>query len=319
MTIFDHAYVMDVSDGCAYPRSLYLIDEAHGHPLELVTGCNHRFSCECPDCAKKWRAKNYCKFRDGIQSMREPRMMTLTLKYDKSTGICAHINKIWSFRNILFKRLARGRIVNGKRVDVYKFKSWLAILEFPNHIHLVFDGQFVPELYVRDLWWDITGDSDDVQMDYVYDRTIGHYLSKYLSKISKLPREYLDSLKGLHLFQSHGLKTGFKRPFTFFSDVDGRPVQMGVLGWFRSDEESYNTRVNFLTRPPDYLDSGPPPYIGVDRKLRPPRCGGRTIFTSPSRDDEPVGIMDNWLWAPLLDSVSMSDYYSKWLRGLPPC
>jgi len=250
MTYHRGAHLVDKSHGCFYPISLFLLDHAYNHPCELMVGCNHRFDSQCPECSKLWRHKNFSKFNYGINEMNDPRMLTLTLEYDKSIGICENIKRIWGFRNQLFKELARGQNVpqydpitgkriKGKRINVYKFKSWVAIIELPNHIHLVFDGEYIPQAYISDLWFKITGNSMIVDIRRVRtngpDRRLSGYLSKYLSKLAKLPKSIVEDLKGFHLFQSHGLGYTPKNPFI----IDYKGFSFGANGWSKVDREIY--------------------------------------------------------------------------------
>lgn len=248
--VYPLEHLLDKSHGCSDPIELYLVDRQYGHPLQLLVGCNHRFDAQCPECAELWRHKNFSKFQYGISQMVNPRMMTLTMYYDKSTGICHHIKRIWQCRNLLFKELQRDkyleardikthRRVRGDLYDTFKFKSWVAILELPNHIHLVYDGDYIPQELISALWLKITGDSFIVDIRKVRtngpDRRLSRYLSKYLSSLSNIPSHLVQNLTGFHLFQSHGLKQSPKKPLI----VNYRGSRFGTYGWSKVDRDDY--------------------------------------------------------------------------------
>jgi hypothetical protein len=151
---------------------------------------------------------------------------------------------LWELRKYLFKTLIR---------KGYKIRSWCAILEPPNHVHMVVDCDYVPKFLLSDLWHRTTGDSFivDIQAVNVEDdpRKAFGYLTKYLGKISKWEGFDLEDLKGTHLINSSGLTRGARtRTLVFLRcrDCGFDPV------WNHICEESYWMQVE------DYLKLEPP-------------------------------------------------------------
>lgn len=228
-------HFLDMSDGCLNPLTLELIDKQYGYPLKLQLGCHHRFDCECSSCAQKWRSKIFLRLLEAIPSFLDPKFLTLTLRYDTSQGICHHIKLLWKFRNQLFKELSRPQDYPDKNGVIvhspgYIIDRWFGVIELPNHLHMVIDSPYIPWSLIVHLWIKITGDSRGVDIRPVRGETphkMARYLSKYMSKLGRQSAAVVDSLKGFHLVQSHGL-TKPKSPFII--DAEGvRPV--GFFGW----------------------------------------------------------------------------------------
>jgi len=131
--------------------------------------------------------------------MRSPRFLTLTLT--KKVSVHVNIKRIWTMRKALFRKL---------RDSGYRIGSWCAVVELPNHIHLVIDSDYIPQSEVSSIWKTLTGDSyivdirrrESLQRD---PRRAVHYLAKYLTKMSSWRGINLDLLEGFHLIGSYAL------------------------------------------------------------------------------------------------------------------
>ena len=136
------------------------------------------------------------KFKLGIENMKTPKFITLTLKKDANLDV----KKIWSIRNYLFKILKR----RGYRID-----GWLGVCEWPNHIHLIVDCDYIPQHELSESWRNASGDSFIVDIRAITDgtgrRRAINYLSKYLGKSQGWDDSNLSLLKGFHLQNNHGL------------------------------------------------------------------------------------------------------------------
>jgi hypothetical protein len=240
------AHVIDFTKDCDNPRSLYLIDKYRDFPVEVKVGCNRRFDCMCLACARAWRAKKFMKMTAGINQMERPRFLTLTQRYDTSKGYLdkSEIQALWKHRARLFEYLQKERFLVGPYLDragytrvsplvqhrpAYKITKWSAIIEFPNHIHLVYEGDYLPRAEIVDLWEHLTGSFVVDIRPVTGPREVAKYLSKYLSKASQIPKETIVDMKGVHLFQSFGLTRDDKEPFT----VDYHGSIYGLHGWSR--------------------------------------------------------------------------------------
>lgn len=188
----------DVSGGCVYPKSYKFVHKKCGSPVEMITGCHQRFEVQCPECSKKWKKKVSSRVYDGVMSMKTPSFLTLTLT--KHNTNIERMKSLWQLRKSLFKKL---------RAEGYKIGSWVAVVEYPNHLHICMDSQYIPQSQVSKVWKSITGDS------YVVDirrlklgaspGRIVKYLSKYLGKSIGWPDRVIKEMKGFHVIQSHGI------------------------------------------------------------------------------------------------------------------
>jgi REP element-mobilizing transposase RayT len=135
----------------------------------------------------------------GVANMKTPKFVTLTL-----AGVPGEFRSklllIWGLRKYFFKVLRR----RGYRID-----GWVAIVEAPNHIHLIVDMEYIPQHEMAEVWRTVTGDSFIVDVRAVLDsagrdRAV-NYLAKYLGKSQCWDQVNLSLLKGFHLFNNNGL------------------------------------------------------------------------------------------------------------------
>lgn len=192
---------------CVNPRTVRMFDQDSLTIYTLRVPCGSRFDSQCPFCARRYHRKVKKRFLKGIQAMRHPIFLTLTLRYDKQTleGSLMYRDKpILACRKELFRAL----VDEGYRID-----SWCASLEPPNHLHLVIDSSYIPREVIQRLWKQITNGSWAVDIREVNDAGIAHYVSKYVTKPQKWERYFsMDQLKGKHLVESHALLDRPLRP-----------------------------------------------------------------------------------------------------------
>lgn len=189
---------VDMSNGCYRPRDIKFECQHCKRLISLRVGCGMRFDSFCPSCAKRWRAKTFSKYFRAVLAMKHPKFLTLTLK---RTGghLAARLLSLWTMKKTLFLYLARLG---------YHIPMWCAVIEPPNHVHLVIDTKWIPQHIISDLWRRITGDSYIVDIRPISGRDprqIAAYITKYLTKSSAWEGINLDMLKGFHLIGSWGL------------------------------------------------------------------------------------------------------------------
>jgi hypothetical protein len=205
--------------GCEHGHELFRSCERCGGVEKLVVPCNSRFLRVCPSCSRRWERGVLSRFMTGIQSMKAPKLITLTLRKP-----CGHERflSIWVLRQYLFHNLVRRG---------YAIRSWCGIPEYPNHIHLVVDCDYVPKHEIKQIWHGITGDSYIVDVKALRGNRDGFegassYLTKYLTKSIRFDPVYLQEtvwggatqydapsaetldLRGFHLVGSWGLARG---------------------------------------------------------------------------------------------------------------
>lgn len=181
----------------------YFVCEKEGRPIHAIFGCGARYAAVCPACSEKFARTKRNQIRDAILDMATPKFITLTLF--KRIEQYENLDRLWDSRKALFKAL---------RKKGYRIKSWIGVVELPNHVHIVADTSYIPQRTISELWKTITGDSFIVDIRAVRSRSgSARYLSKYLSKSLS---SALDParFRGFHVVQSWGVPRCPKRPLT---------------------------------------------------------------------------------------------------------
>lgn len=182
LQLFDDFAVVDFSKDCFSPLRLTLADAVTGFLVDVIVPCHKRFDRDCPSCASRFRRKVFAQANDFLDSCDFPRFLTLTLVID-ADGSADNFGLMWR----LFWDFRR-RMEN----DGFTLGRWFAVFEFPNHIHCVFDGDFLPKGLVSDNWKAVTGESFIVDIKAFDEqrarKMVARYISKYVSKM-KLPND----------------------------------------------------------------------------------------------------------------------------------
>lgn len=190
--------IMDVSDGCPYPKEYNLFHKECGLPVKMITGCKKRFDCDCPQCSKKWKRKVSRQIYDAVLSFSNPSFLTLTL-VKQNCGV-DRMKSLWQLRWDLFRRL---------KSQGYKISKWVGVIEYPNHLHIVMECGFIPQQKISKIWKTVTGDSYIVDIRRLGNRAapqlMAKYLSKYLGKSKDWTPEVVAELRSFRLHQCHGI------------------------------------------------------------------------------------------------------------------
>jgi len=179
-----------------------------GKEIDLQVPCGKRFPQQCPVCAKKWQRKTFKRYYKAVLAMKKPKFVTLTLWYDKTdVQFVAKDRDIWQMRKQLFRVL---------REEHHKpIGSWVATVEYPNHIHLVIDSEYIDQDLISREWQTITGDSFRVDIRAVNTsdiRQMASYLTKYITKANQWDEVNLDDLVGFHIKGSWNIPAGVPPP-----------------------------------------------------------------------------------------------------------
>jgi hypothetical protein len=143
----------------------------------------------------------------GLWGMKAPKLLTLTL--NKHYGASENMERIWAMKNALFHKL---------RYLGYQIRAWFAVVEFPNHIHIVIDCDYIPHDSLSKHWRTLTGDSYIVDVRKINlpreggSRVVG-YVTKYLTKGADCPDLDRFDLKSFHIIGSWGLNLDAAPPF----------------------------------------------------------------------------------------------------------
>jgi len=128
--------------------------------------------------------------------MKSPKLITVTLR--KGVTPKKNLERLWPMRNALFHKL---------RDKGYKIFSHFSVVEFPNHIHMVVDCDYIPQNLLSKYWKTITGDSYIVDVRKINlprsgPRATVRYITKYLTKGADVDTLSIEDLKGFHVISS---------------------------------------------------------------------------------------------------------------------
>lgn len=185
-------------------------------PYEYRLGgssCRDRF---CVPCAKERSRVLANNVLDAL-GKQPVRFLTLTLRTNDGP-LSTQIDRLYSCFAALRNRAFWKKRVNGgcaftevKWSD--KHSGWNV------HIHCMLHGLYIPKSEIWRAWWEITGDSFQVDIKLVHDhRTIGRYVTKYISKpldnsfLNRQPQfdELIQAMHGRRLCLTFGDWRGVK-------------------------------------------------------------------------------------------------------------
>lgn len=197
--------------------------------------CHKRFSKQCEYCSEQYRKKWFAKYSDAWEKMDSPKLVTLTLK--KKGSMVSRLKELSSLaRRCRFYLKRRG----------YKIKKHLWVMEPPNHIHALWDTNFIPQHELSEIWNTISGDSFIVDIRKASNRHGAKYLLKYLGKASEWSELNLEALKSVHITGSWEILEdtyqGFKCP------------NCGKRNHVRINERYYDEEKHYR----EYKDKPPP-------------------------------------------------------------
>ena len=188
----------------------YLQCKKCGTGVVCLNNCKSKL---CDNCS---HSRSICfvkKYSDFVNSFRKPRFITLTKK-NVDIISCSVIKKLRNNFNALKRRLKR----NG-----FSLKKGIEVLEithkgkgFHVHLHILYDGSYIPQSLLSDMWFAITKDSKIVDVRYVRNPNSSlRYISKYIVKgnaINNMYRlvEYFIATKNVRLIQTFGTEVYWK-------------------------------------------------------------------------------------------------------------
>jgi hypothetical protein len=163
----------DSNPPCGYHITLKCENPECKDIHQVAIGCGHRFTC--PDCRARWKRGIIGRYREPLARFKNPKLMTLTLRKQKGERINSRIAELSGMVKYLRKVLARRG---------YPIERHMWVIELPNHVHGVFDGAFIPQSELAEIWKTITGDSMIVDIRKCDTHRTVHYLVKYIAKMS---------------------------------------------------------------------------------------------------------------------------------------
>jgi len=172
-----------------------------GHPLKVRLGCGDR---TCPTCRKKWFGYHFGTILEIVSKWKAVYFMTLTLRNIPDREWSK--DHVREFRANFGKLRRRFKTILGGFYCVQTTnygKGWHL------HLHVLFDGTFIPQKLLSATWLKITGGSWIVGIELVSDRrkAVGYLLRDFLQapKIRPEDSEAFNSVfHGSRLIQPFG-------------------------------------------------------------------------------------------------------------------
>lgn len=161
----------------------------------------------CPECMKMRSKRFVDQVTPYLKSFSRPRFLTLTLQNVNSVSKENYLQLTKYFNNFV-KRMQRAGFLFDKGILVIETTE--KGKGFHLHLHILYDGFYLPQQMISDIWYDITKTSDviDIRQPRSTEQVL-RYLSKYISKgcsinsISSLV-DYFQSTKHIRMFRTFG-------------------------------------------------------------------------------------------------------------------
>lgn len=164
----------------------------------------------CPLCGDIRGRKAEGRVAACVAGCDNLRLCTLT-KLATEDQLAARVNSILQdFRALrklpVWKDHVRGAVAVLEVTRGAKGKHWHA------HLHILFDGRYLPQELLKRAWWEITGDSFIVHLKAIHGKKAGaRYISSYIGKpvnvtswTDKDLQEYARALHGRRLLSTSG-------------------------------------------------------------------------------------------------------------------
>ena len=194
--------------GCAASVHLFYNPQART-VREFTHTCKARL---CPYCGRRRSRHVANQMLPLVHSMKRPRHLVLTVK-----------SKPGDLRDLvkdLIRWFAKLRRTKFWKQNVYQgvYTIEITINErtglWHPHVHIIFDGQYMPQAKLRTLWHDITDGSEIVWIEEAYSKAgLVTELCKYIGKPQKSEHwtdtqlvEYALAVRGMRMVQTFGTR-----------------------------------------------------------------------------------------------------------------
>jgi len=185
----------------------FYIDRREGKVTPWLCRCRHRL---CPLCGRRRARQVSAQVLTILQLMACPRMIVLTVKANTKPlrEQCRDLRQWFAKlrRQPFWKHAVAGGVYTHEITRNEETGLWHP------HINIIYDGFYLPHKQLQFHWHQITGHSEIVWIQQVYDRpNAAHEISKYVGKpqhVSQLPphaiREYASATCGMRFVQTFG-------------------------------------------------------------------------------------------------------------------
>jgi len=185
----------------------FYVDRTQGKVAPWLARCRHRL---CPLCGRRRSRQVSSQILDLLNLMAEPRIIVLTVK-SASTPLADQLRdlRLW-FAKLRRQPFWKAAVAGGVyTIEITRNEE--TGLWHP-HVNIIFDGRYLPQKLLQFHWHQITGHSEIVWIQQVYDRpNAANEIAKYVGKVqhvSQLPptaiREYASATSGMRFVQTFG-------------------------------------------------------------------------------------------------------------------
>jgi hypothetical protein len=191
---------------CAASVHLFF-DPARGTVREFTHTCKARL---CPYCGRRRSAHVAAQMMPLISAMKRARHLVLTVKSKPGdlrnqvrdlVGWFAKLRRTPFWKQNVYQGVYTIEITVNERTGLWH-----------PHVHIIFDGQYMPQAKLRYLWHNITNGSEIVWIEEAYSTAgLVQELCKYIGKPQKSEHwtdaqlvEYAQAVRGMRMVQTFG-------------------------------------------------------------------------------------------------------------------
>lgn len=199
---------------CADGAALY-VHPTQGHVSPWLSRCGSRL---CPFCARKRSAAAASQIFSAITIMRQPRMIVLTVKSTEAPLAEQLVALRHAFARLRRYKLWHDRVTGGIYTIEITRNAQTGL--FHPHVHIIYDGQYIPQSGLRKAWHKATGGAEIVWISKLRERqNAANELAKYIGKpqgVKDWPNQAI---------REHEAATRNQRLLHTFGSLHGRHVK----------------------------------------------------------------------------------------------
>jgi len=118
-------------------------------------------------CAARVRKAMSANAAEWIKHLKDPKFLTLTLKHTDAP-LSHQVSHLYKYFALLRKRKDLEKLFHGG-IWFFQIKFNSEYEQFHPHLHILLDGEYVPQSLISSIWLDVTGDSSIVDIRKIWD------------------------------------------------------------------------------------------------------------------------------------------------------
>lgn len=208
---------IDFEDGKDRTDSLQTCRSNAWYAIHLQTGgvrilsdaCRLRW---CPICSKSRSRVIVSNLEPWLRSCKSPKFLTLTMRHTNDDLDYQIIRLYACFRELRRRCYIKDNIRGG--VWFFQVKRTADGMQWHPHLHCALDAEYMPHRVLKQLWKEVTGDSDIVDIRVIHNpKKAAEYIARYAARPAQLAgldsferREVVRALHGRRLCGKWGLE-----------------------------------------------------------------------------------------------------------------